>query len=78
MKNFNVEKAVKDNVNFLRRWFNQFEADSIAVIGISGGKDSTIAAALLVKAIGKESPWNYDAKWETDRYRRFRKGMPDV
>ena len=54
MKNFNVEKAVKDNVNFLRRWFNQFGADSIAVIGISGGKDSTIAAALLVKAIGKE------------------------
>ena len=38
------------------QWINEFFADSgaTAVIGISGGKDSTVAAALCVEALGKE------------------------
>jgi len=38
------------------QWIENYfkDTDSIAVIGISGGKDSTIAAALCVKALGAE------------------------
>lgn len=54
MDNFNVENVVEQNVKYLRKFFDGFSKDSIAVIGISGGKDSTIAAGLLVKAIGNE------------------------
>lgn len=46
-------------VNHIVDWIkNYFEkngnADTKAIIGISGGKDSTIAAALLVRALGAE------------------------
>ena len=54
MKNFNVEQETKKLITFLKKWFNQFGTNSKAVIGISGGKDSTIAATLLVKALGKD------------------------
>lgn len=54
MKGFNAKIDTNEIVRFLRNWFNQFGDKSTAVIGISGGKDSTVAAALLVKAIGKD------------------------
>lgn len=54
MINFDAKEVVEKNVDYLRNFFNGFSKDSIAVIGISGGKDSTIAAGLLVKALGKE------------------------
>lgn len=41
-------------VTWLRDWFNQNGKDCNAVIGISGGKDSTIVAALCVEALGKD------------------------
>lgn len=41
-------------VNWIRNWFEENGKDCIAVIGISGGKDSTVAAGLLVEALGKE------------------------
>ena len=41
-------------VNWIRHWFEENGKDCIAVIGISGGKDSTVAAGLLVEALGKE------------------------
>lgn len=40
-------------IDWLRNWFNENGPDCKAVIGISGGKDSSIAAALCVKALGK-------------------------
>jgi NAD+ synthase len=40
-------------VNWIKEWFSQFPEDKTAVIGMSGGKDSTIAAALIAEAIGK-------------------------
>ena len=54
MLGFNVQEVVEKNIAYLRNFFDGFSKDSIAVIGISGGKDSTIAAGLLVKALGKE------------------------
>ncbi len=47
--------AVKDKekiINFIKDWFNENGPKACAVIGISGGKDSTITAALCVEALG--------------------------
>lgn len=41
-------------VGWIKEWFNLNGKNASAVIGISGGKDSTIVAALLVRALGKE------------------------
>ncbi len=54
MKNFNAEAEVKKNIEYLRAFFDKFGDSSKAVIGISGGKDSTVAAAILKKALGAE------------------------
>lgn len=41
-------------VREMRRWFCENGKDCNAVIGISGGKDSTVTAALCVEALGKD------------------------
>ena len=51
---FNVEKATNDAVQWIRDWFEQNGKGCNAVIGISGGKDSSVVAALCVKALGKD------------------------
>ena len=52
--NFDVEKNVERIKEFIKDYFvNNATPDTKAVIGISGGKDSTIAAKLLVDALGK-------------------------
>ena len=51
---FNVEKVTHDAVQWIRDWFKQNGNGCNAVIGISGGKDSSVVAALCVKALGKE------------------------
>lgn len=51
---FDVEKNVEEIKKFIKDYFvNNGTPDTKAVIGISGGKDSTIAAKLLVDALGK-------------------------
>lgn len=50
----NVEKVTNDLINWIRNWFEVNGKDCNAVIGISGGKDSTIVAALCVEALGKD------------------------
>lgn len=52
--NFNVEEITEDLILWIREWFNNNGKDCNAVIGISGGKDSTITAALCVRALGKD------------------------
>ena len=48
-------KKVKDQcVAWIRRFFEENGPGCNAVIGISGGKDSSIAAALCVEALGKD------------------------
>ena len=54
MYTFNVEKATQACVEWLREWFDKNGKGCNAVLGISGGKDSSVAAALCVKALGKE------------------------
>ena len=41
-------------INWIKAYFEQFENTKKVVIGISGGKDSTICAKLLVEALGKD------------------------
>ena len=54
MENFNVEKVTADVVQWIRDWFEINGKGCNAVIGISGGKDSSVVAALCAKALGKE------------------------
>jgi len=52
--NFNA-KEVKDRVvQWIRDWFEANGKGCNAVIGISGGKDSSIVAGLCVEALGKD------------------------
>ncbi len=53
-ENFNTEKICKDIINWIKDYFNTQPSAKGAVIGISGGKDSTVTAKLLVEALGKE------------------------
>lgn len=51
---FNAEKEARHIVQWIQRWFQENGPDTTAVIGISGGKDSTIAAALTAQALGPD------------------------
>ena len=51
---FNVKKATRDVIKWIQDFFEENGKDCNAVIGISGGKDSSIAAALCVEALGRE------------------------
>lgn len=51
---FNAEKAKNTCVKWIREWFEHNGKDCNAVIGISGGADSSIVAALCVEALGKD------------------------
>ena len=45
--------ALKDNcIAWIRDWFDRNGPTCTAVLGMSGGKDSTIAAALCAEALG--------------------------
>jgi NAD+ synthase len=51
---FDAQKIKNDCVNWIRDFFENNGPDCNAVVGISGGKDSSIAAALCVEALGKD------------------------
>ena len=51
---FNAKKVKDDLVQWIRDWFEENGPGCNAVIGISGGKDSTIVAALCCEALGKD------------------------
>ncbi len=51
---FNPEKAANKCIEWIRRWFEENGSGCSAVLGISGGKDSSVAAALCAKALGTE------------------------
>ena len=54
MNNFNAKKTKDEIVQWIRDYFRHNGPDCNAVIGISGGKDSTIVAALCCEALGKD------------------------
>ena len=51
---FNVEKVTNDMIEWVRGWFEKNGAGCNAVIGISGGKDSSVTAAVCCAALGKD------------------------
>ena len=51
---FDAEAQRDAAVNWIREWFEKNGPESPAVIGISGGKDSTVVAALCARALGPE------------------------
>lgn len=51
---FSPIKEVNHIVEFIRSWFQENGDGCNAVIGISGGKDSSVVAALCVKALGAD------------------------
>lgn len=51
----NIKETKNNLINWIREWFNKNgNDDTKAILGISGGKDSTICAALLVEALGPD------------------------
>ena len=51
---FDAVKVKDECVQWIRDFFKENGPDCNAVLGISGGKDSSIAAALCVEALGKD------------------------
>lgn len=51
---FDVKKTTEAAIQWIRDWFESNGKGCNAVIGISGGKDSSIVAALCVQALGKD------------------------
>lgn len=54
MSNFDVKKVTNDCVQWIKNFFEKNGKDCMAVVGISGGKDSSVVAALCVEALGKD------------------------
>lgn len=52
--NFNAPEVAKDCINWIRTWFEENGRGCNAVVGISGGKDSSVTAALCVEALGRD------------------------
>ena len=54
MFDFNAKEAKDICVEWIRNWFEKNGKGCNAVVGISGGKDSSVTAALCVEALGKD------------------------
>ena len=54
MKTFDAKKVKDQVVQWIRDWFEVNGKGCNAVIGISGGKDSSTVAALCVEALGRD------------------------
>ena len=54
MKPFNAKEVKDQVVQWIRDWFEQNGPGCNAVIGISGGKDSSVVAALCAEALGTD------------------------
>ena len=50
----NGKKLKNDIVQWIRDWFDKNGKDCNAIVGLSGGKDSSIVAALCVEALGRD------------------------
>ncbi len=51
---FDAAKVKNDCVEWIKQFFEENGKGCNAIIGISGGKDSSVAAALCVEALGRE------------------------
>ena len=51
---FDAKKEKEKIVKWIRDWFENNGKDCNAVVGISGGKDSSVVATLCVEALGRD------------------------
>ena len=51
---FHVEKVKKECIAWIQKFFKEDGADCNAIVGISGGQDSSVVAALCAEALGKD------------------------
>ena len=51
---FDAKRITEECVAWIREFFEKNGKDCNAVVGISGGKDSSVVAALCVEALGKD------------------------
>lgn len=51
---FDAHQVKDQAVQWIRNWFEENGKDCNAIVGISGGKDSSVVAALCVQALGRE------------------------
>lgn len=51
---FNAEKVKNECVDWIKEFFRENGKGCNAVVGVSGGKDSSVVAALCVQALGKD------------------------
>lgn len=49
-----IKKIKQECINWIKEWFEENGNDCNCVCGISGGKDSSVVAALCVEALGKD------------------------
>lgn len=49
---FDAKKVLNELTVWIRDWFEENGRDCNAIVGISGGKDSSVVAALCVRALG--------------------------
>lgn len=54
MYKFNAKRVKDECVQWIREWFEENGRGCKAVVGISGGKDSSVVATLCVEALGKD------------------------
>ncbi len=54
MKSYDAANAKNHLVAWIRDWFEKNGNGCTAVVGISGGKDSSVVAALCLEALGKD------------------------
>lgn len=79
MKRFNTKKETENIIKFIKEYFEKNKLKGV-VLGISGGKDSAVVAALFAKALGSENVFGVtlpchsektdasDAKLVADKY----------
>lgn len=51
---FDAEKAIGDCTQWIECWFRENGSGCRAIVGMSGGKDSTVCAALCAEVLGAE------------------------
>ena len=55
MKTFNAKEVKDQVVQWIRDWFEVNGKGCNAVLGVSGGKDSSVVAALCAEAISESA-----------------------
>ena len=54
MGDFQAEEVKNKCVAWIQKFFEENGPECNAIVGISGGKDSSVVAALCVEALGRE------------------------